>query len=85
LRRSWELTADRGWTILLFLALALLFLLGASVLVGGVSAALGSVLAVVGLKPVGSFVAALLPALLSTCMSIALAAAATVVYRRVAI
>jgi hypothetical protein len=82
IRRSWNLTAPHGWRILWFLVLALLFLFGATMLVTGVSAALASVLTLMGAKGVGVFVAALLPAVLSTVLSIASATASTVVYLR---
>lgn len=80
IRRSWTITAPEAWTILFFLVLAVLFMLGVSVLASGVGSALGSVLAVMGLKPVGSFVAALVMAVVTTFFSIASAAASTVIY-----
>jgi hypothetical protein len=80
LRRSWAMTADSAWTILWFFVLTILFLLGASLLAGGVGAALGSVLTLMGLKPVGIFVAALVSALLAALFSIASAVASTVIY-----
>jgi hypothetical protein len=83
IRRSWALTADCAWTIALLLVLGILFILGASLLAAGLGAAVASVLTLVGLKAVGGFVAALLPAILGTMVSMASAAAAAVVYLRV--
>ena len=83
LRRSWMLTADIGWTMLLFLVLALLFVFGASILAGGVGAALGLLFTALGLKGVGSFAAALVGAVVSTVFTMASAAAATTVFQRV--
>nr|WP_310522843.1 glycerophosphoryl diester phosphodiesterase membrane domain-containing protein [Polymorphobacter sp.] len=80
IKRSWEMTKPVGWTILLFLVLAILFLLGISVLASGVGAALASVLTLMGLKSVGAFVAALVTAVVTTVFSIASAAASTVIY-----
>lgn len=83
-RRSWNLTENHAWTILLFLLLAILFLLGISVLASGIGAALASVLTIIGLKSVGTFAAALVPAIASTAFSIASATAATIMYLRLA-
>jgi hypothetical protein len=80
LRRSWAMTRDVAWTLLLFIVLAVLFVVGLSVLASGVGAALASVLTVMGLQPVGAFVAALVTAVLATVASIAGAAASTVIY-----
>ena len=80
LRRSWDMTADVAWTILGFFVLTILFLFGASLLASGVAAALGSVLTLIGMKAVGTFVAALVPAFLATVFSIASATASTVIY-----
>lgn len=80
LQRSWALTADSAWTILWFFVLTILFVLGASLLASGVAAALGSVLTLIGMKAVGSFAAALVPALLASLFSIASAVASTVIY-----
>ena len=82
LRRSWALTAPRGGAILWFIVLALLFVVGASVLASGIGAALAVVLTAVGLKGVASFVAALVGAVISTLFTMANAAAAVVIYRR---
>ncbi|WP_426165042.1 hypothetical protein [Sandarakinorhabdus sp. DWP1-3-1] len=79
-QRSWTMTAGHGGPILLFLVLLLLFLFGASMLAAGVGSAFASVLAVVGLKAVGTFVAALIGASVAMLMAIASAVAATVVY-----
>jgi hypothetical protein len=84
LRRSWALTAPVGWTILLFMVLALLFVFGASVLASGVGAALGLLFTALGLKSVGGFVAALVAATISTVFTIGSAAAGVVIYQRVA-
>ncbi len=84
IRRSWDLTADHGWSIALLLVLGILFILGASFLATGLGAAVASVLTVMGLKSVGVFFAALFPALVATVMSIASAAASAVTYRRLA-
>jgi hypothetical protein len=84
LRRSWTLTGPVGWTILLFLVLALLFVFGASVLASGVGAALGLLFTALGLKSVGGFVAALVAATISTVFTIGSAAAGVVIYKRVA-
>jgi len=54
------------------------------VLVGGLSAAIASVLTLAGAKAIAVFAAALLPALLSAVLAMANAAAAAVVYRRLA-
>lgn len=83
LQRSWALTADVAWTILLFLLLGVLFVLGVAVLSGGVGAALGVVFTAVGMKSVGTFVAALIAATASTVFTMASAAAAAVIYRSV--
>jgi hypothetical protein len=80
LQRSWALTADHGWTILWFLALAILFLFGAAVLVGGVAAAVQSVLTLIGLKSVAGFAGSLINAALAAVFSIAGAVASTVIY-----
>lgn len=80
LRRSWRMTRADAWSLFLFLLLAILFGFGLSILSSGVGAALASVLTLVGLKPVGTFVAALVPATLACLFSIAIAAASTVVY-----
>ncbi|WP_188761343.1 hypothetical protein [Sandarakinorhabdus glacialis] len=80
LKRSWTLTEGHAGSILLFLLLAILFLFGATVLASGVGAALGSVLTLAGLKAVGTFVAALASALVGMILSIAVTAAATVIY-----
>ncbi len=82
LRRSWALTADAGWTIALFLVLALLFVFGASVLASGVGAALGLLFTALGVKAVGAFAAALVAAVVSTVFTMASAAAGTVVFIR---
>jgi hypothetical protein len=82
LRRSWALTADSGWTITLFLALALLFVFGASILASGVGAALASLLTLMGLQAVGGFVAALIGAVVSTLFTMGSAAAGTVIFQR---
>jgi hypothetical protein len=82
LRRSWTLTADLGWTILWFLALAILFLLGVGLLVSGVAAALQSVLTLIGLKAVAGFAGSLINATLASVFSIAGAVAASVIYRK---
>lgn len=84
LRRSWTLTGPVGWTILLFLVLALLFVFGASVLASGVGAALGLLFTALGLKSVGGFVAALVAATISTVFTIGSAAAGVVIYQRMA-
>jgi len=84
LRRSWMLTGPVGWTILLFLVLALLFVFGASVLASGVGAALGLLFTALGLKSVSGFVAALVAATISTVFTIGSAAAGVVIYKRVA-
>ncbi len=82
LRRSWALTAPHGGAILWFIVLALLFVVGASVLASGIGAALAVVLTAVGLKGVAGFVAALVGAVISTLFTMANAAAAVVIYRR---
>lgn len=82
IRRSWRLTADRGWTITLFLILAILSLLGASALGAGIGGALGSLLTLTGLKAIAPFAAALINAVLATVFAIASAAAAAVIYRK---
>jgi hypothetical protein len=85
LRRSWVLTADSGWTIVLFLVLALLFVFGAGVLANGVGAALGLLFTALGLKAVGGFASALVAATVSTLFTMASAAAGVVIYRRLAV
>jgi hypothetical protein len=82
LRRSWALTADHGWTILWFLALAILFLLGTGLLVSGVAAAVQSVLTLAGLKAVAGFAGSLVNATLASVFSIAGAVASTVIYMK---
>lgn len=82
IQRSWEITTGNGWAIVWFLVLTVLFLFGASFLAAGVGAALASVLTVIGLKPVGVFLAALVTGLLATAFSIASSAAATIIYLR---
>lgn len=65
---------------MLFLVFALLFVLGASLLASGVASAVASVLALAGLKAVGHFIAALVPALIGTVIAMGSAAAATFTY-----
>lgn len=84
LQRSWALTEDAAWTILLFLVLGLLFILGASILASGVGAALGLVFTALGLQPVGGFIAALVAAAVSCAFTMASAAAGVVMYQRLA-
>lgn len=81
LRRSWAMTADCAWTLVLFLVLALLFALGASILASGVGAALGLLFTALGLQTVGAFAAALAAAVVSTLFTMASAAAGVVVFR----
>jgi hypothetical protein len=82
LRRSWAMTQPVAWTILWFIVLAVLFVLGLSVLASGVGAAVGSLLKLMGVPGAARFVVALVPALASTLVSIASAAAATTLYLR---
>lgn len=84
IRRSWTLTGPVGWTMLWLLVLALLSTIGIGVLASGVGSALASVLTIIGLKPVGVFLAALVGAFASTTISIAIAAAAALIYLRLA-
>lgn len=84
LRRSWALTAEASWTIVLFLVLAVLFVIGASLLANGVGAALGLLFTALGLKSVGGFVVALVLATVSTLFTMASASAGVAIYRRVA-
>lgn len=79
-RRSWDITANHGWTIAWFLVLTILFLFGAGFLAAGVGAALASVLTIAGLKPVGLFLASLVTAFLAAVFSIGSSAASTVIY-----
>ncbi len=79
-RRSWQLSGRAPWTILGFIVIAMLALVAAGIVTGGVSAALGSLLTLAGLKPVGSFAAALVSASVNALFSIAGAVAATVIY-----
>ena len=81
LRRSWAMTADAGWTILLFIVLALLFVFGASVLASGVGSALGLLFTALGVKAVGAFAAALVGAVVSTVFTMGSAAAGVIVFR----
>lgn len=81
-RRSWALTAQSAWTIVLFLVLALLFVIGAGVLASGIGAALGLLFTSLGLKSVGGFVAALVAATISTVFAMASASAGVAIYRR---
>ena len=83
LRRSWDLTAANGGTILLFLVLGILFAFGASILAGGVGAAIGLLLTALGLKSLGGFATALVAATVSTLFTMASAAAGAVIYRRI--
>jgi hypothetical protein len=82
--RSWALTADSAWQLVLLFVLGLLFILGASLLAGGLGGAIGSVLLLAGSKGAADFAAALVPALLSTLVAMGSAAAAAVAYRRLA-
>lgn len=81
-RRSWALTADHGLPLLGFLILGILFLLGGTAIGAGVGSALAALLALVGLKVVGGFLAALVNAILATVFSVGGAVAAAVIYRR---
>jgi hypothetical protein len=85
LRRCWAITEGRGMALTWFLLLALLFLLGAAVLVAGAGAAVSAVATLVGLHAVGHFLSALAEAGLGTLAAMAYAAAATVIYTRLAI
>lgn len=80
--RSWKLTDDSAWQLVLLFVLAGLGLLGASLIAAGLGGAIGSVLLVLGSKGAADFAAALFPALLSTVWTVASAAASAVVYRR---
>ena len=82
--RSWAMTADCAWQLVLLFVMAGLFILGASLLASVVGGAIGSVLLLMGSKGAADFAAALVPALLSTLVAMGSAAAAAVVYRRVA-
>jgi hypothetical protein len=82
--RSWKLTDDSAWQLVMLFVLAGLGLLGASLLAGGLGGAIGSVLMVLGSKGAADFAAALIPAVLSTVWTMASAAAAAVVYRQAA-
>jgi hypothetical protein len=82
LRRTWALTAGRGGAIAWLMLLSLLLLIGASLITTGVGGALGSVLTLIGLKPVGVFVANLANALLACVFSIGSAVAAAQIYQR---
>ncbi len=82
LRRSWTMTAGRGWAIAWVLMISILLLIGASLLASGVGGALASLLTLVGLKPVGVFVANLVSALLASMFSIGGAVAANQIYQR---
>jgi hypothetical protein len=82
LRRSWALTAGRGWAIAWIMLLSILLLFGASLIAAGVGGALASVLTLAGLQPVGVFVANLANALLACVFSIGSAIAATQIYQR---
>jgi hypothetical protein len=82
IRRSLALTSSHGWAICGFLLLAVLFVIGISVVASGIGAALAVVLTALGLKSVGGFVTALVAAVMSTLVTMAGAAAATVIYRQ---
>jgi hypothetical protein len=81
--RSWALTADSAWQLVLLFVLGLLFIIGASILAAGLGGAIASVLLLMGSKGAGDFAAALVPALASTVVAMGSAAAAAVAYRRV--
>ncbi len=83
-RRSWELTAPVGWTLFAFFVLALLGVIGASIVTSGLGSALGSVLTIAGQKGAGHFVAGLVAGGTATCVSVASAAFAGSLYRRLA-
>ena len=80
--RSWKLTDDSAWQLVLLFVLALLAILGLSLIAGGLGGAVGSVLLVLGSKGAADFAAALVPAVLSTVVAMASAVAGAVVYRR---
>jgi hypothetical protein len=84
LRQSWAMTRPVGWPLFGFFTLIILGVLGLGVVASGVGGALGAVLTLIGFKAVGHFVAGLVPGLASTLVTIAMAIAACVVYRRLA-
>jgi hypothetical protein len=82
LQRTWQMTAGRVGAIAWLMLLSLLLLIAASLITTGVGGALGSVLTLIGLKPVGVFVANLANALLACLFSIGSAVAAAQIYQR---
>lgn len=82
--RSWALTETSVWKLVLLFVLGGLAVLGLTLLAGGLGSAIGSVLVLAGSRGAADFAVALVPAILSTVVAMASAAAAAVVYRRVA-
>lgn len=83
-RRSWDLTEACAWQLVLLFVFAVLAAIGLVLVASGLGGAIGTVLMVAGSKGAADFAAALMPALAATLVSMATAAAAAVVYRRVA-
>ncbi|WP_439532128.1 hypothetical protein [Polymorphobacter sp.] len=84
IRTSWTMTAPAAWPLFGFFILGLVGLFGLGLIAGGVGGALGSVLTLIGLADAAQFAAGLVPALASTVVAIATAAAACVIYSRLA-
>ena len=82
--RSWRMTETCAWQVLLLFVLGLLAIIGLSLLAAGLGGAIGSVLVLAGSKGAADFAVALVPAVLSTVVAMASAAAAAVLYRRLA-
>jgi hypothetical protein len=84
LRQSWTMTRPVGWPLFGFFTLILLGVLGLGIVASGVGGAIGAVLTLIGFKAAGHFAAGLVPAFASTLVTIAMAIAACVIYRRLA-
>jgi hypothetical protein len=84
LRASWQLTRPIGWPLFGFFLLAILGLFGLSLLSNGVGSALGAVFTLIGFAGAGSFLAGLVPAVVSTLVTVASAGLASYLYIRLA-